>query len=140
MKHTLVKEIREGQDSKRQHEATISEFERLQKENQDLEGENDALELSVTIMEGEKKDLEDKVLQLEAQKSTENRQAGDLKAREEEIEVQNKSLETHLKMASERNPDITPFCNQSCSIRRNIHQVQLKLAEEIYKVKQAKKG
>ena len=94
------------------------------------------LEVSVTIMEGEKKYFEDKILELEAQKSTTNRQPGDLRTWVKELEVQNQSLETQLKTTNERNPDITPFHDQAFLIRRKNHQAKLKLAEEIYKVKQ----
>ena len=51
MKETLVKERGEGQESKRKHEATIPEFEKLQKAYQYLESEKDALVLSITITE-----------------------------------------------------------------------------------------
>ena len=66
MKDTLVKERGEGRELKRKHEATLSQFERLQKAYQALELKKDALEVSVTIMEGEKKYLEDNILGLEA--------------------------------------------------------------------------
>ena len=38
-------------------------------------------------------------------------------------------------MDNEKQPDITPFCGQACLMQRKIHQVQLKLAEEVYKIK-----
>ena len=53
------------------------------------------------------------------------------------MEVQNRSLETQLKTTNERQPDITPFHDQACLIRRKIHPVQLSLIEDIYKVKHA---
>ena len=37
---------------------------------------------------------------------------------------------------SEKYPDVTPFRNQSCLLQREINQVQLNLAEEMYKIKQ----
>ena len=86
------------------------------------------------IMDGEKKDLEEKVLELEIQKFAVNKQAEELRTWAKELEAQNKSLETQLKTTTERQPDIIPFCDQACSIWRNIHQVQLKRIEEIYKV------
>ena len=43
MEDTLIKERGEGRELKRKHEATLSEFERLQKAYQALELENDAL-------------------------------------------------------------------------------------------------
>ena len=117
---------------------TLSEIERFQKAYQVLELEKDALEVSVTIMEGEKKDFEDKILELEAQKSAVNRQAGELRTRvDQELEAQNRELEIQLKIANERHLDITSFCDQACMIWRKIHQVQVGLAEETYKVKQA---
>ena len=67
IKNTLFKERGEGRDLKRKHEATLSEFERLQKAYQALELEKEALENSITIMEGEGKDFEDNITELEAQ-------------------------------------------------------------------------
>ena len=56
VKDTLMKERGEGWEMKRKHEATLSEFERLQEAYQVLESEKDALVLSNSITEGEKKD------------------------------------------------------------------------------------
>ena len=112
------------------------QYERLQKEYQALELEKEALELSIMIMEGEKKEFENKILELEAQKSAASRQAGELRAQVEELEEHNRSLETQLKAANERHLDITPFQEQEFLIWWKIYQVQLKLVEEVYKIKQ----
>ena len=45
-------------------------------------------------------------------------------------------LEKQLKIANEKQPGITPFRSQSYLLQRKINQVQLKLLEEIYKIKQ----
>ena len=58
---------------KRKHEATLSEFERLQEAYKVLESEKEALVLSNTINEGEKKDFENNILELEAQKDATDR-------------------------------------------------------------------
>ena len=76
-------------------------------------------------------------MKLEAERSTINKQADEMRTREEEMEVHNQSLQTYLNTTIERQHDITPFHDQACLIQRNIHQVQLKIAEEIYKIKQA---
>ena len=86
-------------------------------------------------MEREKRDLEDKISELEAHNSAASRQTGELKTKVEEMEEQNRTLETQLKTAIERKHDIIPFYDQAFLIQRNIHQVQLKLEEEIYKIK-----
>ena len=44
-----------------------------------------------------------------------------------------------MKIDNEINKDITLFCSQSCTIRRKIHQVQMNLLGEIYKVKMVEK-
>ena len=93
------------------------------------------MELSTTTIEGEKRDFEDKILELEAHNSVASRQTGELRTRVEEMEEQNITLETEIKIAIERQHDIIPFYDQACLIWRNIHQVQLKLEEEIYKIK-----
>ena len=74
-------------------------------------------------MEGGKKYFEDKILELESQKSVANKHAGELRTLVEELEAHNRYMETQLKIANERHPDITSFCDQSCMIRRNIDQV-----------------
>ena len=136
VKDDLVKEWGEGWELKRKHDDTISEFERLQKAYQYLELEKEALELSTTIMEGEKRDFEGKISELEAQKSAACKQTWELRTRVEELEEQNRILENQLKAASERQCDITPFRNHAFLIQRNMHQVQLKRTDKIYKIKQ----
>ena len=111
MKETLVKERGDGEELKRKHDDTFSEFERLKKAYQALESENDALVLSITIIEGEKKDLESKISELETQKSAASKQV-------EELATHNDSLEEQLKMANEKQPDVTRFCVQSCVMQR----------------------
>ena len=110
----------------------------LQREYQNLELEKDTLEVQVTIMEGEKKYFQDKILELESNKSMASKQARELRTRVKELEAQNREMEIQLKIANERNPDITSFCDQSFMIRKNIHQFQVSLVDEIYKVKLAK--
>ena len=52
------------------------------------------------------------------------------------MEAQESSLENYLKTTNERQLDITPFREKSFLIRRKIYQVQLKLAKEVYNIKQ----
>ena len=85
--------------------------------------------LSNAITEGEKKDLESNILELEVQKSIVSKQV-------EEIETLDSSLEKHLKMANEKHPNITPFHCQAYLMHTKIHQVQLKMVEEVFKIKQ----
>ena len=44
-------------------------------------------------------------------------------------------MEAQLREANEIQPDVIPFHDQAFLIWRKIHQVQLKLVEEIYKIK-----
>ena len=53
---------------KRKHEATLSEFKRLQEAYQALKSEKEALVLSNTITKRERKDLENNISELEVQK------------------------------------------------------------------------
>ena len=39
-------------------------------------------------------------------------------------------------MENEKQLDLTPFCSQACLLQREINQVQLKLVEEMYTIKQ----
>ena len=57
MKETLRKERGEGQELKRKHDDTLSEFEKLREAYQMLKLEKDALTLSAANIEGEKKIL-----------------------------------------------------------------------------------
>ena len=75
------------------------------------------------LWKGRKWILEDKILELEAQNCATNRQEGDPRTLVEELEAQNRSLETQLKTANERHPEITPFHDQACIIRRKTHEV-----------------
>ena len=59
----------------------------------------------------------------------------ELKTRVEELVQQKGSLENQLKIANEKKQDITHFCDQACKIRRKIHQAQVNLTGEIYKVR-----
>ena len=87
------------------------------------------------IMEGEKKDFEAKISVLGSRESASCQKMGELRTQVEELVTQKGSLETQLKVENERQLDITPFCAQACTIRINIHQVQINIAGEIYKVK-----
>ena len=78
---------------KRKHEATLSEFERLQEAYQVLESEKEALVLSNIIIDREKKDLEGKISGLEAQRAVVDKKTEELKDRVAELEAQNSSLE-----------------------------------------------
>ena len=53
------------------------------------------------------------------------------------MEAQNNSLEIQLKEANERSVDVTLLQEHTLMIKRKTYQVQLKLAEEAYKIKQA---
>ena len=65
---------------KRKHEATLSEFEKLQEAYQVLEVEKEALVLSNTISDGEKRDLENRIYELEVEKAEVDKQAEELRA------------------------------------------------------------
>ena len=51
------------------------------------------------------------------------------------METQNNLLEEKIKVAKEKLIDLIPFRSQACLMQRKIHQVQLKLAEELYAIK-----
>ena len=122
---------------KRKHDATLSYLERLQEAYQGLEEEKEALVLFNTIINGEKKDLEGEISRLETQKAAADKQVEELKARIAELDAQNSSLEIHLKTKNERKIYITPLQEHALLLRRKIYQVQLKLVEEVYNIKQA---
>ena len=121
VKDTLMKERGECWDIKRKHEATLSEFERLQEAYQVLESEKEALVLSNTIIEGEKKDLENKISELEVQNPATDRQAEELNAWVVELEARNNSFKIQLKEANERQVDTTPLREQALLIRRKTY-------------------
>ena len=121
---------------KRKHEATLSYLERLQEAYQVLEAEREALVLSNTMIDGEKKDLEGKISGLETQRAAADKQVEELKARVEELEAQNNYLEVLFKETNERKIDITPLQEHALLLSRKIYQFQLKLVEEVYKIKQ----
>ena len=53
-----------------------------------------------------------------------------------ELEAGNRSLETQLKVENEQKINITRLQDHALLIRRNIYHLQLKLADEVYKIKQ----
>ena len=136
MKENPRKEQGEGREAKMKYDATLSDLERLQEAYQILEVERDALVLSNTIISGEKKDLEGNISGLETQKATTDTQEEELRARVAELEAQNNSLEVQLKATNERKIDISPLREHAILLRRKIYQVQLKLEEEVYRIKQ----
>ena len=86
------------------------------------------------IMEGEKKYFEDNISELESRESATSQQMEELRTQVEELVAQKGSLEAQIMVENEGQLDITPFRAQACTIRRNIHQVQINLSGEIYKV------
>ena len=52
------------------------------------------------------------------------------------LEEEKSSLPASLKSAMEQKVDIKPLNKNALMIRKNIHQIQLKIAEEIFKVQQ----
>ena len=60
-----------------------------------------------------------------------------MKARVTELEAQNSSLEIHLKTTNDKKVDVTPLREHALLLKRKIYQVQLKIAEEVYMIKQA---
>ena len=70
---------------------------------------------SATITDGEKKDMEDKV---------------------EELKTQNRLLVEKLKVANEKQLDIAPFRNQAYSLQKEVNQILLRLAGDMYRIKQ----
>ena len=115
VKETLRKERGEGKILKIKYDDTLTELERLKEAYQILKSDKDSLILSATITEGEKNVLEDKVV---------------------DIRTQNHLLVEKLKMASEKQLDIAPFYNQASSLQKEVNQILLRLAGEMYRIKQ----
>ena len=64
-------------------------------------------------------------------------QKGDMaNKRIKEMGAQNLSLKEQLQVVEEKQMDITPFRNLASRLQKEINQVLLKFAEEMYKVKQ----
>ena len=90
-------------------------------------------------LDREKKKLESKVAKMEVQKSAADQQAEEHRVRVTELEVQKSSLEVILKVANERKIDIAPLREHALLLRRKIYQVQVKLAEEAFWIKQSRR-
>ena len=54
----------------------------------------------------------------------------------EDIESQNNLLKEQLQAAKEKQIDITPFQNQALLLQQGINQILLRLAGEMYRIKQ----
>ena len=55
-----------------------------------------------------------------------------------ELEEQSSSLEVLFKASNEWKMDITPLHEHALMLKNKIYQVQLKVTEEVYKIKQEK--
>ena len=73
---------------------------------------------------------------MQAQQSTVDQKTEQYKARITELEAQNSSLEVLLKASNEQNMEITPLREHDLLLRGKIYQVQVKLAEEVFRIKQ----
>ena len=120
---------------KRKHDSILSKNERLQSENQTLETKKEAMNVQLVIMKKERSDFEARISQLESRESAASQQIEELKNRVEELVEQKGSLKNQLKIANEKKKGITPFCDQAYKIQRNIHQSQVNLTGDIYKVR-----
>ena len=129
MKETLKRERDESQSLKRNYEYVLSDIEESKEEFQTLQSDKDSLVLSVNIIEGEKKDLEKQIIEAGKKGDMANK-------RIEELKAQNLSLKEQLQVAEEKQMEITPFRNLASRLQKEINQVLLKLAEEMYRVKQ----
>ena len=136
MKEVLRKEDRVGRESKRKYEATLSDYEKLQRDYQILGEERDNLKQSNMTLDREKKKLQRKIAEMEVQKSVVHQQAEEHRVWITELEAQKSSLEVILKVANERKKYIAPLREHALLLRRKIYQVQVKLAEEAVWVKQ----
>ena len=103
-------------------------MEKFRETCQFLQSEKDALVLLVNIIEGEKRDLEKQVAEIEQKENAANK-------RVKELEVQNNFLNEKLQAAKEKQLDIAPFCNQASSLQKEINQIFLRLAGEMYRIK-----
>ena len=73
---------------------------------------------------------------MEGQKSTADQQTEQYNIRIMELEAQNSSLEVLLKESNEQKMDITPLREHSLLLWGKIYQVQVKLIEKVFKIKQ----
>ena len=76
------------------------------------------------------------MVEMEAQKSTTDQQTEQYKVLIAELEAENSSLEVLLKGENEWKMDIAPMREHAFLLRGKIYQVQVKLAEEVFKIKQ----
>ena len=85
--------------------------------------------MSVNIIEGEKKDLEKQVEEAKYKGDATNKKI-------EELEPRNILLGEQIQEAKEKQVEITPFWNLASMLQKEINQVLLSLAGEMYRVKQ----
>ena len=86
-------------------------------------------------MEGEKSDFKARISQLDSRDFSKTQHVEELNTRVEELVKKKESLENQLNLADEKMKDITPFYDQACKIQKYIHQDQVTLTGEIYKVR-----
>ena len=84
----------------------------------------------------EKGELEKKIGVLEARKSTADKQAKQCEAQVAGLEAHKSALEVLLKTANEQKEDIAPLKKEALFLRNKIYQMQVQIAEEVFKFKQ----
>ena len=84
----------------------------------------------------EKGELENKIVGLEAQNSVAKQRAEQYEAQLAGLESWNNALDVLLKTTNEQKADVAPLTKQTLFLRNNIYQIQVQIAEEVFKVKQ----
>ena len=80
--------------------------------------------------------LERNMADMDVQKYIADQQTEQYKVQIAELEAQNSSFEVLLKVANEKKMDIAPLRENYLLVRGKIYQVQVKLAEEVFRIKQ----
>ena len=99
-----------------------------------MEVKRDNLRLSVEELNQEKGKLEVKVAEMEVKKITAEGKAKLYETQIASLEDQKNSLAVSLKTTMEQKVDIEPLKKHALTLRNKIHQMQLQIMEERFKV------
>ena len=94
------------------------------------------MKLANMNLDREKQELESKKVEMEAQKATTEQQVEQYEVQIAGLEARNSSFEVLLKARNDQKTDLEPLTKHALLLRGGIYQMQVQIAEEVFKVRQ----
>ena len=94
------------------------------------------MKLANMNLDREKQELESKKAEMEAQKATTEQQVEQYEVQIAGLEARNSSFEVLLKAQNDQKTDLEPLTKHALLLRGGIYQMQVQIAEEVFKIRQ----